>query len=239
LSQAHEGLLYVENLRIEPCTKKFIVTQTAHTVLLLDDHDIVRFGLSTLLTANGEFNVVSQCSTLEAAVDAIQVLKPDLVISDLSLAQSKGLSTARAVVAAQLPRVTIFLSMHDEILFAEQVLACGAKGYMMKERAQENIVVAARTVMKGDVWVSSAVNAQILRRMTCSSKQKKESIAAALSARETEVLSLLGSGRTTKDIAHSLGLSPRTVDVHRANIKQKLRVESIAELIVYAAGAGS
>ena len=145
----------------------------------------------------------------------------------------------RAVVAAQLPRATIFLSMHDEIMYAEQVLACGAKGYMMKERAQENIVAAAQTVMRGDIWVSPAVNAQILRRMSPSSPLHGNSPSVALSNREAEILSLLGSGKTTKEIAHSLELSPRTVDAHRARIKHKLGVKSIAELIVYAASAGS
>ena len=213
--------------------------QPVHTVLLLDDHDIVRFGLSSLMGSSGDFRVVSQCSTLEVAISAISQLKPDLVISDMSLAQSKGLSTVRAVVAAQLPRSTIFLSMHDEILYAEQVLACGAKGYMMKERAQEHIVVAARTVMNGDIWVSPEVNAQILRRLSPSHRLHGNTKSEVLSNRETEILSLLGSGKTTKEIAHSLELSPRTVDAHRARIKHKLGVRSIAELIVYAAGAGS
>jgi DNA-binding NarL/FixJ family response regulator len=239
MGHAHDGASCSRNVIAETFTKPFPETQPVHTVLLLDDHDIVRFGLSSLLTANGEFRVISQCATLEAALAAIPQLKPDLVISDLSLAQSKGLSTVRAVVAEQLPRATIFLSMHDEIMYAEQVLACGAKGYMMKERAQENIVAAARTVMKGDIWVSPAVNAQILRRLSSSSSQEKGFNAAVLSTREAEILSLLGSGKTTKEIAHSLALSPRTVDAHRARIKQKLGVKSIAELIVYAAGAGS
>ncbi len=213
--------------------------QSVHTVLLLDDHDIIRFGLSSLMASSGEFQVISQCATLETAVSAISQLKPDLVISDMSLEQSKGLTTVRTVVAAQLPRATIFLSMHDEIMYAQQVLACGAKGYMMKERAQENIVQAAKTVMSGEIWVSPAVNAQILRRMSPSRGLDTSPQSVALSNREAEILSLLGSGKTTKEIAHSLGLSPRTVDAHRARIKRKLGVKSIAELIVYAAGAGS
>lgn len=213
--------------------------QSVHTVLLLDDHDIIRFGLCSLMASSGEFQVISQCATLEAAVSAISQLKPDLVISDMSLEESKGLSTVRAVVAAQLPRATIFLSMHDEIMYAQQVLACGAKGYMMKERAQENIVQAAKTVMSGEIWVSPAVNAQILRRMSPSPRFDASPQSVALSNREAEILSLLGSGKTTKEIAHSLDLSPRTVDAHRARIKHKLGVKSIAELIVYAAGAGS
>ncbi|MCF8208757.1 MAG: response regulator transcription factor [Rhodoferax sp.] len=206
------------------------------TVFIIDDHDIVRFGLRTLLDACPELKVVGEAASVLEGVRGIADFQPDLVISDLSMDASQGLETARAVVAAQAGRPVLIISMHDELIYAEQVLEIGAKGYLMKERAQEFALMAALAVLNGNFWVSPAVNTQLLGRLT--PRKHAHPLAhmpARLSTRELEVLEKLGVGKTTKEAAFDLGISARTVDIHRASLKKKLGLKSGAELISWAA----
>ena len=154
------------------------------------------------------------------------------------MGDSKGLDTIKAVVKAQDPRPVLMLSMHDEMIYAEQALALGAKGYLMKERAQEFLLQAIDKLLNGDVWVSPQVNTYLLnslmkRRCKQVNSQPVKQI-SHLSQREIEVLEKIGAGKTTKEIAFFLGLSPRTVDIHRANIKKKLGFKSSTEILAFA-----
>jgi DNA-binding NarL/FixJ family response regulator len=207
------------------------------TVLIIDDHDIIRFGLETLIGSNPELTLVGAAGSLAEGLERIAQLTPDLVISDMSLDDAKGLETVRAVVQQQRPRHTLVLSMHDEMLYGEQVLALGANGYVMKESAHAVVVEAALAVLRGHTWVSPRLNAKLLNRLLQRSGALAASDAAgesALSLRELQVLEALRGGKTTKEIAFDLGLSARTVDIHRANIKRKLGLRSGAELIAFA-----
>ena len=207
-------------------------------ILILDDHDIVRFALRTLIDSSATCHVVDTQASLAAGLVSIERFQPDLVVCDMSLGDSKGLETMRAVVKAQAPRPVLMLSMHDEMIYAEQALVIGAKGYLMKERAQELLLQAIDKVLDGDIWVSPQVNAYLLNSLM--KRTSKPSINPAsrlighLSQRELEVLEKIGAGKTTKEIAFSLGLSPRTVDIHRANIKKKLVLRSGAEVLAFA-----
>ena len=206
-------------------------------VLVIDDHDIVRFGLSALIDTSPICRVIDTAGSLAKGLMAIERLKPDLVLCDMSMDDSKGLNTVRAVVEAQNPRPVLMLSMHDEMIYAEQSLALGAKGYLMKERAQENVLQAIETILSGDCWVSPQVNAYLLNRLL-----KRNNVNAApslgrlnsLSQRELMVLEKIGKGKATKEIALELSLSPRTVDIHRANIKKKLALKTGAEMVAFA-----
>ena len=206
-------------------------------ILLIDDHDIVRFGLQTLIATSSICYVVETEPSLAAGLAAIERLRPDLVVCDMSMDDSKGLNTVRAVVEAQNPRPVLIVSMHDEMMYAERSLALGARGYLMKERAQESVLLAIETVLKGDCWVSPQMNAYLLNRLL---KRNNLSVStppgqrSSLSTRELLVLEKIGMGKTTKEIALDLNLSPRTVDIHRANIKKKLALKTGAEMVAFA-----
>jgi len=207
-------------------------------ILIIDDHDIVRFALQTLINTCQTYQVLDAQSSMAAGLAFIQRFKPDLVVCDMSLRDSKGMDTMRTVVEAQSPRPVLMLSMHDEMIYAEQALALGAKGYLMKERAQEFLLRAIDKLLDGDVWVSPQVTTYLLNGLM---KRKSRQFDVQpvkqvnhLSQREIEVLEKIGAGKTTKEIAYDFGLSPRTVDIHRANIKKKLNLRSSAEIIAFA-----
>lgn len=212
-------------------------TGAVNSVLILDDHDIVRFGLETLVSNCPDLTLVGSVATLADALTLIAERKPALVISDMALEDSKGLDTVRAVVAAQGSRHALIVSMHDELLYGEQVLALGARGYLMKESAHSVVIGAALAVLRGERWVSPRLNAKLLNRLLQRGREQAPTVAnpsSALTLRELEVLELLKTGKTTKEIAFELELSARTVDIHRANIKKKLGLRSGAELIAFA-----
>jgi DNA-binding NarL/FixJ family response regulator len=208
------------------------------TILIIDDHDIVRFALQTVIDSSRTCRVIDAQANLASGLVSIARRKPDLVVCDLSLDDSKGLDTIRAVVEAQHPRPVLILSMLDEMIYAELALALGAKGYLMKERAQEFLLQAIDSLLAGNVWVSPQINAYLLNSMM----RRKSKLSAApavkqvshLSHRELEVLEKIGAGKTTKEIAFDFGLSPRTVDIHRSNIKKKLDLKSSAEIMAFA-----
>lgn len=207
-------------------------------ILLIDDHEIIRFGLQTLIDKSGTCRVVDSQGSLATGVVAIKRLAPDLVVCDMSMDDSKGLNTVREVVKAQSPRPVLLLSMHDEMIYAEQTLALGAKGYLMKENAHELLMQAIDTILAGNVWVSADVNTYLLNRLTPRDRSPNAVQPAVevgrLSQRELEVLEKIGAAKTTKQIAHDLNLSPRTVDVHRANIKKKLDLKTSVEIVAFA-----
>ena len=215
-----------------------VSAQNPASVVVIDDHDIVRFGLETLIRQCPELRFAGAAATLREGLELIGAQAPALVITDMGTGDSRGLDTVRAVVDAQQPRATLVLSMQDELLYGEQVLALGARGYLMKESAHALGIPAALAVLHGGTWVSPRLNAKLLNRFLQRVRPSPAPLSREgemeLTPREIEVLQLLKSGRTTKEIAGVLELSIRTVDIHRANIKRKLRLRTGAELIAYA-----
>ena len=207
-------------------------------ILIIDDHDIVRFALQTLINTSQTMHVIETQPSLALGLASISRLKPDLVVCDMSLGDSRGLDTVRAVTQAQSPRPSLMLSMHDEMIYAEQALAIGAKGYLMKERAQEFLLEAIEKLLLGNVWVSQQVNTfllnTVMKRKSSEGCMQPAKLVGHLSQRELEVLEKIGAGKTTKEIAFDFGLSPRTVDIHRANIKKKLALRNSAEVLAFA-----
>lgn len=208
------------------------------TVLVIDDHDIVRFGLKMLIDTSTRCQVVDTQATLASGLAAIARRAPDLVVCDMSMDDSKGLDTVRAIVKAQGSKPVLIISMHDEMIYAEQTLALGVKGYLMKEHAQKHVVDAIHSIFEGNTWVSQRVSSHLLNRLM---KRKRPADgttspvnSSSLSQRELEILEKIGQGKTTKEIAFQLSLSPRTVDIHRANIKKKLDLRSGAEMVAFA-----
>lgn len=207
----------------------------ANSVVIIDDHDIVRFGLETVVQSCPELRLAGSAPDLAEGLRLIAATRPDLVISDMGTGDSRGLDTVRAVVAAQAPRPALIVSPYDELLYGEPALALGAKGYLMKENAHACIMAAASCALAGGVWVSPRLQARLLVRVLKNgSSRTAPADCATLSTREIEVLELLKLGRTTKEIACRMDLSVRTVDVHRARIKRKLGLRTGAELIAFA-----
>ncbi|MGV3571319.1 MAG: response regulator [Ramlibacter sp.] len=207
------------------------------SVVIIDDHDIVRFGIETLYQSTDDLNVVGTAATLKEGLELIERAQPDLVVTDMGTGDSEGVATVRQVVAAQSPRPALVLSMHDEMLYGERVLAAGAVGYIMKEKAHAVLLNASRAALAGRTWLSDQLAAVLIRR-GLRRLSPAGAAAAPLTERELEVLGELGAGKTTKEIAASLRLSVRTVDIHRATIKRKLGLRTGAELIAYASRGG-
>ena len=199
-------------------------------ILIVDDHPIVRTGLATLIDVEPDLEVCGQAEDYGEALKAIEREAPDLVIVDLSLRESSGLellkeATRRAVKA-------IVVSMHDEATWAERALAAGARGYLHKSEAGRNVVDAIRKVRAGRLYVSGAISEVLLeRRASAGLRATAEgSRIAALTDRELEVFERIGRGLTTRRIAAELHVSSKTVQTYRERIKQKLALQTSAEL---------
>ena len=201
-------------------------------LLLVDDHAIVRQGLAALLAREADFTVCGEAGTFEEGLAALAALRPGAVVLDLSLRDRSGLDWIRAARAQGYAGPILVLSMHDEGLYAEKALHAGAQGYVMKDQAEETLVAALRQERSGRTYLSPA--AEKLLAAPAAAADKETDGVAGLTVRETEILYAIGGGLTTRDIAEKFGLSGRTVDVHRANVKRKLGCASLAEVLVRA-----
>ena len=203
------------------------------TLLLVDDHAIVRQGLAALLAREADFAVAGEAGTYEDGLATLAALAPDGVVLDLSLRDRSGLDWIREARSKGYAGTILVLSMHDEAVYAEKALRAGAQGYVMKDQAEETLVAALRQVRSGRTYLSPAAE-QLLAGGSAAAADKDAAGVAGLTARETEILYAIGGGLTTRDIAEKFGLSGRTVDVHRANVKRKLGCASLAEVLVRA-----
>ncbi len=203
----------------------------AARILIVDDHPIVREGLIKLIELEGDLAVVGEAETAAEARKAAEQLKPDLVILDITLREGNGLDLLKDLRVRCPKTAVLVLSMHDESIYAERVLKAGARGYLMKDQARGNVVAALRKVLAGEVYLSPHMAQQVLSRVTTGAAPAGGSPLDALSDRELEVFRLLGRGLSTRQVAHELHRSIRTIDAHRENIKRKLRLSSAAELV--------
>ena len=202
------------------------------TLLLVDDHAIVRQGLAALLAREADFAICAEAGTYEDGLAALRAHRPGCVVLDLSLRDRSGLEWIREVRAQGYAGHILVLSMHDESLYAEKALRAGAQGYVMKDQAEEALVAALRAVVAGKTYLSPAAEALLAGHSGAAEKEADGF--EGLTARESEILCAIGGGLTTRDIAEKFGLSGRTVDVHRVNIKRKLGCGSLAEVLVKA-----
>lgn len=211
-------------------------------VLVVDDHPIVREGIALLLTGQPDLHVCGSAIDIPSALEAVRELQPDVALVDLSLGAASGLDLIAMLAEDAAHHVlTLALSMHDEAFYAKRVLQAGGRGYIMKHEGTAVLLHAIRTVLAGEIYVSAAVNASLLRFLTSSGRASSRPAAAPnvdlaqLSNRELQIYRLVGQGVSTKDIARQLFLSVKTVESHRANIKQKLGVDTAAALVAHAA----
>jgi len=201
-------------------------------ILIVDDHPVFREGLVGVLAGQRNLSVVGQANHARQAMNAMEKLRPDLVLLDLSLPDKSGLEFVKDLRAIYPDMGVLVISMHDETLYAERLLRAGANGYVMKEEGPEKILQAIRQVLAHQTYVSSRMSSRILNSL--SNGQKSSSPFSRLTDREFEIFRLIGDGHDSRDIARKLGVSPKTVDTHRSHIKQKLRLGSGMELICYA-----
>ncbi|MHC4387497.1 MAG: response regulator transcription factor [Planctomycetota bacterium] len=203
-------------------------------ILIVDDHPIVRQGLAELINHEQDLTVCAQAEDAIEALRTIKEIEPNMVIVDISLKETSGLELIKDIGAQYGNLPVLALSMHDESLYAERALRAGAKGYIMKAEATENVVTAIRKVLSGEIYVSDRMAAKMVRKLVGGRRETGASAIERLSDRELEVFSLIGQGQGTRQIAEKLHLSVKTVETYRAHIKEKLNLADANELLQYA-----
>lgn len=203
-------------------------------ILIVDDHAIVRRGLAQLLNEESDLEVCAESESARETFAALKTQEPDLAIVDLSLRDESGLELIENLRAQKPGLPVLVLSMHDETFYAQRAIRAGARGYIMKEEAPNKIVEGIRKVLSGQVYVSNQVAEHMLGQFVGQKKTSPESPVERLSNRELQILQLIGKGMATRDIAHQLHLSVKTIDNHREHIKSKLSLKNANELVQFA-----
>ncbi len=209
------------------------VVPSRQRVLIVDDHPIVRQGLKRMIETESDLTVCGEAESEAQARRAIRELNPDIVIVDLSLEDGDGLELVRDVHAHHPEVPMLVLSMHDETIYAERLLAEGASGYIMKQAAADQLLRALRTVLSGETYLSDTLMEALRARGYGSGNEVADPV-ARLSNRELQVLNLVGRGVSSRDIAAELGLSVKTVESHRQSTKRKLNFATNAQLLQFA-----
>lgn len=197
-------------------------------ILIIDDHPLVRTGFAQLIGDAPDLEVCGEAGSMSDGLDLAISLKPDLAIIDLSLAGGSGLDLIDHIKARDPDILMLVASMHDEELYAERVLAAGARGYVNKQEAQDRIVQAIRLVLSGKVYLSERMTERMISGMVGGNSEKRD--IDTLSNRELQVFELIGQGISTSKMANHLNLSVKTIETHQAHIKQKLGLSSAHEL---------
>lgn len=206
----------------------------ARRVLIVDDHPIVRQGLRRLIDQEDDLSVCGEAETVRDARTAIKDLNPDAIIVDISLKQGDGIELVRDARAHYPTLPILVLSMHDETIYAERMLSAGANGYIMKQAASEQFLVAVRRVLEGGIYVSEAVGNSMIQKFASGGSYISSNPIDRLSNRELQILHLIGKGSSTRETAEALNLSIKTVESHRQRIKRKLNLTTGAQLVQYA-----
>ena len=203
-------------------------------VLIVDDHPVFRHGITALINAEPDLVVCGEATSSPSALDAMRKLQPDIALLDISLPGTNGIELIK-LMKAEYPKLPLLvLSMHDESLYALRALKAGALGYVMKAEALTHVLDALRKALKGEIYVSPRLSERLIFQAIQSNDGKGGSPVDSLSDRELEVLNLLGCGLGTKDIASQLHLSGKTIETHRAHIKEKLGCRDASEMVRFA-----
>jgi DNA-binding NarL/FixJ family response regulator len=203
-------------------------------VLIVEDHPLMRHGEAELINREPDLMVCGEAGSAAAAMEDIVALRPDIVLLDLNLPDKDGLELLKDIKSLHPQLPVLAVSMQDEAFYAMRVLRAGGRGYLMKQEGPEELITAIRTVLRDEVYVSQRMSVRIL---SCASKQAGATDGAPedqLTDRELEVLQLFGDGWSTEEIGQKLCLSPKTVDVHRANIKVKLGLRTTPAFLRFA-----
>ena len=197
-----------------------------HRIFIVDDHPIVREGLSLMMNREPDLMVCGEAEEAATALQAITSTRPDFLIVDISLNGPDGLDLLKSI-RVRFPNLPVLiLSMHDESIYAERALRAGANGYIMKQEATEKVLVAVRQILNQKVYVSDRIANRMLQQYISGSANETHSPIAELSDRELEVFRLIGEGHSTRMIAEELHLSVKTVESYQAHIKDKLSLKN-------------
>lgn len=199
-------------------------------ILLADDHTIVRQGLKLILASQPDIEVVGEAANGREAVDLAAKMKPDIVLVDVAMPELNGIEATRRMVEANSRLKILVLSMHKEPVYVREILRAGARGYILKDAIDTELISAVRSVARGDGYISPAVSGALLSDY----RKDVNDPVDLLSNREREVLQLIAEGKTNKEIAAKLNLSVYTVDSHRGKIMEKLNLHSTGELVRFA-----
>lgn len=203
-------------------------------ILLADDHTIVRQGLKLILSAHADMQVLGEAANGREAVELAAKLHPDIVLMDVAMPELNGIEATRQMVAANARIRILVLSMHKESVYVREILRAGARGYILKDAIDTELLTAIRSVARGDGYISPAVSGALLNDF----RGNAASPIDLLSPREREVLQLIAEGKTNKEIATRLNLSVYTVDSHRGKVMEKLNLHSTGELVRFAMKQG-
>jgi len=204
-------------------------------ILVVDDHPIVRQGISQLINRESDMEVCCEAGTAEDALAALAGgCNHAVAVVDISLEGLSGIELTKLIKTRHPDVPVLIMSMHDESLYAERALRAGARGYVMKQEATEKILTAIRQILDGEIYVSDRMRSKMLQRLIDNRAETTASPIACLSDRELEVLRFIGRGFGTGEIARELHRSVKTVEAHRANIKDKLQLKTSAELVRFA-----
>ena len=199
-------------------------------ILLADDHSVVRQGFRLILEAQPDMEVVGEASNGREAIQQAEKLRPDVVVMDVALPELNGIEATRRINQA-LPRTRVLaLSMHKDSVYVREILRAGARGYLLKDAIDSDLVDAVRHVARGEGYISPAVSEAVLSDY----RRHVTDPIDLLTSREREVLQMLAEGKTNKEVAVALNLSVYTVDAHRGRIMEKLNLHSIGELVRFA-----
>jgi DNA-binding NarL/FixJ family response regulator len=207
---------------------------TAARLLVVDDHPIVRLGIRQMVSTDAGLSICGEASTAEEALEQIRTSEVDLAIVDLGLQAGGGLSLIRSLHELSPDLLVLVLSMHDEALFAERALRAGARGYIMKQEAVVGLVHAVRQVLSGRIYLSEHMSQRLLEQIGPHEQQLPADSLAHLTDRELEVFEMIGHGTSTAVVADRLGISVKTVETYRSNIKTKLNLKDGFELLKFA-----
>jgi DNA-binding NarL/FixJ family response regulator len=209
-------------------------TAAKRKVFVVDDHAIVREGLTLLINREADLAVCGAADEMHSALRTIEALKPDILIVDISLNGPDGLDLLKTIRSKDPGLPVLILSMHDESIYAERALRAGANGYIMKQEATERVLVALRRILNREIYVSDRVANKMLQQYVGVSGSPRRSPLEDLSDRELEVLRLIGEGYSTREIAENLHISVKTVETYQGHLKEKLGLKNSRELFQFA-----
>lgn len=203
-------------------------------ILLADDHVLVRQGFKMILSAQPDLQIVGEAGNGREVLELAEKLQPDLVIMDVTMPELNGIEATRRLSDVA-PRARVLaLSMHKDAVYVREILRAGARGYLLKDSAAEDLIAAVRSVAKGEAWLSPTVSDAVLTDY----RRHVTDPLDLLTSREREVLQMIAEGKTNKEIATTLNLSVYTVEAHRGRVMEKLNLHSTGELVRFALRAG-
>ncbi len=211
---------------------------TDYRIIVADDHKIFRQGMKRLINEVPGLEVVGEASDGFELLSLMEKVSADMVLLDISMPGRRGIEAAREIISHYPQTQILFLTMHKTKEYLHHAISAGARGYLLKEDSDLELIAAIDTIRKGDVYVTRLLASEVSEDLLEISKGNIQSLVEPLSTREKEIVKLIAEGKSNKDIAEIFGISIRTVESHRANIMKKLDLSNTAELVRYAFQSG-